>query len=157
MGCEFCDFTDKDVEDLLFETKHWKIFLSKEQAYLGRSVVVLNRHCSHLSLLTKVEWEELQKIIKKIETNYKKYLGATHFNWTCLMNDAYKNENPEPHVHLHVRPRYAFPPKIEDNEYPDPNFGHHYLSKSTETLPDNDREKIVYRLREAFKREVENV
>jgi NAD(P)-dependent dehydrogenase (short-subunit alcohol dehydrogenase family) len=39
----------------------------------------------------------------------------------------------------------------------DPNFGHHYLSKSTDMLPDSDREKIVYRLREVFKREVENV
>lgn len=151
MKCEFCNLEKNDFKDLIYKSTYWMVFQSKQQLYLGRSIVVLNRHCGHLSALSKEEWDDLFEIIQKVESTYRKFLGATHFNWTCLMNNEYKKDSPDPHIHLHIRPRYAIEPKIEDTAYPDPNFGHHYLSQPERELPETDREKLLYRLQEAFK------
>ena len=150
MTCEFCELTNEDFKDLLFTSDDWKVFLSKDQTYLGRSIVVLNRHTGSLSDLYPEEWMALQSAIIKIESVYRRLLGAQLFNWTCLMNDAFKQAEPQPHVHLHVRPRYAIPPMIEDNAYPDPNFGHHYQSHPIKELSAYERERLLFRLREAF-------
>ena len=55
---------------------------------------------------------------------------ATMFNWSCLMNDAYKHENPHPHLHFHVRPRYKNPININDKVFYDSEFAHHYNNKA---------------------------
>ena len=42
------------------------------------------------------------------------------------MNDAYKEENPHPRVHLHFRPRYRNPVKILGETFVDEDFSRHY-------------------------------
>lgn len=54
MKCISCESTSKD-KDFIFETRFWKVFLASEQSYLGRSFVVLKRHCGSLSELNKEE------------------------------------------------------------------------------------------------------
>jgi diadenosine tetraphosphate (Ap4A) HIT family hydrolase len=80
--------------EIIFETKYWTVKLFPDQAYLGRCVILLNRDCGNLSGLTKEEVLDFhENIVKKLESTFKKVFDATMFNWTCLMNHAYKKEN----------------------------------------------------------------
>ena len=48
------------------------------------------------------------------------------------MNNAFRDDPPKPHVHLHFRPRYAAPVKFAGSLFEDVLFGEHY-----------DRERVV--------------
>ena len=64
------------------------------------------------------------------------------------MNSFHKESAPEPHLHIHVRPRYDKPVIINDNVYTDGEFGHHYALKKDGTIPDTDRKEVFIRLKE---------
>jgi diadenosine tetraphosphate (Ap4A) HIT family hydrolase len=122
-------------EVILLETKFWKVILIENQAYLGRSVIVLKRGAKSMSEITSEEWQEFHtKIVLKLESAFKKAFNATLFNWTCLMNHAYKNNPPTPWVHWHFRPRYGERVDFNGKTFTDLEFSHHYNS---------DREMIV--------------
>ena len=59
------------------------------------------------------------------------------------MNDFYKLATPNPHLHMHVRPRYNKAITINNNSYVDMEFGHHYNPKKETMLLDKDR-KILF-------------
>lgn len=124
------------ANELVFETDFWKITLSVDQAYLGRSYVTLKRHCGSISELSPTEWEDLRNVIKKLESALKSSFGADMFNWTCLMNLAYQNNPPNPHVHRHFRPRYRQPVELGEQTFTDDEFGHHYNSKRSHEIND---------------------
>ena len=110
----------------IIKTKLWTVKLSPDQAYLGRCIIILNRDCGNLSDLTNEELLNFHEIVKKLENGLKKTFNATMFNWTCLMNNSYKNDNPNPHVHWHFRPRYNHPVEFANEVFEDIEFAHHY-------------------------------
>ena len=118
----------------LFESNFWKVDLARNQAYLGRAFVTLKRHAGNLSALTPAEWQDLGELVRHFEEAASKAFGATCFNWTALMNDTYKQESPNPHVHLHVWPRYQTAPIVNEIVFEDPNFAHHYDKKANRNI-----------------------
>ncbi len=122
MSCEYCS---KDLKPF-FLAKHWSMLLSSNQTYLGRIALVLNRHCESISELTSEEWDELHKVMKNYEQAAKKAFGATLLNWTCLMNNAYKEKPATPHVHWHCMPRYDHDVTFAGEVFNDEKFGRHY-------------------------------
>lgn len=110
----------------IFESKFWKVELSGDQLYLGRAYVICKTKRESLSELTDEEFSGLHAVIKKYEDLLKKTFGATLFNWTCLMNHAYREKPYTPQVHFHVRPRYEKEVNIDGLVFKDPNFGDHY-------------------------------
>lgn len=110
----------------VFKTKHWKAFLAEDQAYFGRLVIVSDRACTSLGDLTEEEQLEFFFLAKKLEQFFRKQFHASMFNWSCLMNNAYK-DGETPQVHWHFRPRYAKSIVVAEKEYNDPNFGYHYI------------------------------
>jgi len=114
-------------ENIFFETQNWFAKLMKDQLYFGRCVVVLKRKCGDLADLTQAEIIDFLNVVKKIEMLFRKTFGATMFNWSCLMNNAYQEDEPKPHVHWHFRPRYDEVVEFAGVTFKDPNFGHHYL------------------------------
>lgn len=116
-----------NAEFRIFETGHWDIILSDEQRYLGRSVVVLKRPCGDLALLAPAEVEDFFAIVSRMQALLKKAFGARMFNWSCNMNDAYRNDPPDPQVHWHVIPRYGRPIEFAGEVFEDKNFGRHHL------------------------------
>lgn len=110
----------------IFESKYWKVELSRDQLYLGRAYVICKIKRESLSDLTDEEFLDLHVAIKKYESLLKKTFEATLFNWTCLMNHAYREKPYTPQVHLHVRPRYEKEVEIGGIVFNDPNFGDHY-------------------------------
>ena len=144
MECRYCEETDKN---LIYETKHWKVFLAFEQSYLGRCVVVLKRHCGDLAELKREEWLDFVELVRKLESALRKAFGATMFNWTCLMNNAYQHDPPNPHVHWHFRPRYDHEVKFAGEVFRDPDFGYHYDRKRTQMVSEEVKRKIIEEIR----------
>lgn len=110
----------------IFESKHWMVTLSGDQLYLGRAYVICKTKRESLSDLTDGEFSDLHAVIKRYESLLKKTFGATLFNWTCLMNHAYREKPYTPQVHFHVRPRYEKEVSAGGQGFKDPNFGDHY-------------------------------
>ena len=151
-NCVWCDLSEEDKQYQMYETAFWSVFLSDEQDYIGRCILVLKRHCGSLSELTESEWKELRGLICKVETCLKTVLGATLCNWSCLMNSFYKESAPNPHLHVHVRPRYDRPVTINGNTYIDSEFGHHYALNKNGAISAEDKEEVFTRLKEWMNR-----
>lgn len=130
-GCIICELVA--TEDFaVFETKYWKITVAPKQPVLGRLFVTARHHRTSLSELTTEEWVDLQHVIKQSEQTLTKAFEPELFNWSCLMNDAYQEAEPLPHVHWHVRPRYRQPVSFQGREFADPEFGRHYVRNRDE-------------------------
>lgn len=110
----------------IFESKHWEVTLSGDQLYLGRAYVSCKTKRESLSELTEEEFSDLHAVIKKYESLLKNTFKATLFNWSCLMNHAYREKPYTPQVHFHVRPRYEKEVSVSGVIFNDPNFGDHY-------------------------------
>ncbi|MBO4887190.1 MAG: HIT family protein [Firmicutes bacterium] len=150
--CDWCNLSEEDKKYLLYDTGCWSVFLADEQDYIGRCILVLKRHCNSLSELKDNEWGELHDLICQVETCLKAVLGATLCNWSCLMNDFYKESEPDPHLHIHVRPRYNKPLILNGNTYTDSEFGHHYAVNKSMEISAEDKEKVFCRLKEWLNR-----
>jgi diadenosine tetraphosphate (Ap4A) HIT family hydrolase len=103
---------------LIYSGQYWQIELQPDQQYLGKSVVALKRHASTLRELTDQEAKEFFEIVKKFEASIDKSFHPTHFNWSCLMNDAAGSDAPM-HVHWHAIPRYKEVKHFEDHQFTD--------------------------------------
>lgn len=102
--------------------------------YLGRLILSLKDDKTSLPEISEEEQKDFFILIKKLESFYKEKLNATMFNYSCLMNNAYR-DNEKPHVHFHFRPRYIKPVEILGLTFSDPNFGGHYISPSLKGVP----------------------
>ena len=149
-NCEFCNLTNEDKKWLLCESSYWDIYLADRQDYIGRCIIVLKRHCGSLSQLESAEWIELKSIIEAIETIMQEVLGADLCNWSCLMNDFYKNDTPNPHLHIHVRPRCRNPITVGGKLFYDREFGHHYDNQKSIQLSVEETECLYRKLRPEF-------
>ena len=147
-GCEWCAY--KESEWLLYQLLHWSVYLADRQDYVGRCILVLNRHCGSLSGLDRSEWMELKIIIDRLEWIYKEVLGAELCNWSCLLNNFYKEAVPNPHLHIHVRPRYKNAVVVNDHTYIDTEFAHHYAFKKESVLLDDDRQMLYALMKKKF-------
>lgn len=137
-NCRICK-----ANNSFYETKFWKISISEDQTYLGRCYVALKRHCGDLKDLTDEEIIDFRDLVNKLETAIRKSFNATMFNWTCLMNNAYQEKNPEPHVHWHMRPRYELKITFENEVFEDVEFGQHYLREGKHNVSEDLRNKIA--------------
>ena len=140
--CSWCTLSAEERKWLLMQTTSWSVYMADEQDYIGRCILVLNRHCGCLSDLTDSEWMDLKYLIKRLEQCFKSVLGAELCNWSCLLNSFYKSSLPNPHLHLHVRPRYKAPVYLNGIQYTDEEFGHHYSLKKEIKLDEKDFAEI---------------
>ncbi|MBU1120126.1 hypothetical protein KKA50_02950, partial [Patescibacteria group bacterium] len=132
-------------EYILIDRKYWKVILHPDQYYLGRSVVISKSHYEHFSEFPMEEMKELHKVMRDVEKAFIKSFNATHFNWTSLNNDSYKEENKykERTFHLHLRPRYSHPVVVGEYTFLDRNFAHHYERHTDEQVPEEVMELIT--------------
>lgn len=133
----------KTILILFFKQKFFKIFLNYEQSYLGRIIIANKRHIQDLTEQTKEEWEDFGEVIKKLEPAIKKAFGAKMFNYNIMMNNAYKNNPPNPHVHIHLRPRYDKDVEFAGKTFIDPDFSFHYNRDRKEIEPEENRKLII--------------
>ena len=146
--CEWCNYRQEEWK--LFETTSWVVYLADVQDYVGRCILVLKRHCGSLAELNLDEWLDLKFVIERLDNVYREALKADLCNWSCLMNDFYKQENPNPHLHIHVRPRYKNPLMINGRKYADTEFAHHYALKKEVCLLPDDRRTLYLQMKHSL-------
>ena len=133
--CDICSHLTS-IDNLITETGYWRVMLAADQAYVGRSFVTLKNHKESLSELNHEEWRDFELLVTRIELGYEMTFNSGRpFNWACMMNDAFKEADPTPHVHWHLRPRHARPVIVGNNEFIDPEYAHHYR-RSRKTFVD---------------------
>lgn len=151
-ACDWCNLCGEDKKYMLCKSNFWTILLADEQDYVGRCIVMLNRHASSLAELTSAEWNDFHTVIKNVEECLKNVLGADLCNWSCLMNSFFKEISPNPHVHWHVRPRYSKPLTINGNTYMDKSFGHHYVTGEQAIIANEDLQSVYQRMKDWFEK-----
>ena len=108
----------------LYKSDNWEvIFGGWCQEFLGYCIIASKK--TSLSELTSEEWIELGKLEKELERVCKKLFNSTMFNFTCLMNNAYRDDTT-PNVHFHFFPRYKNDVKLFDKVYKDKHFGYNF-------------------------------
>lgn len=140
----------------LYQGKYWTVvFVKWSQEFIG-DCIISNKKES-LSELTTEEWIELGIIEKELERVCTKLFDATMFNFACLMNNAYK-DNETPHVHFHFIPRYKNTVTIFNKVYKDKHFGYNFwkwsLSKikcQKDIFTKEEKIKIYEMMKEEFK------
>jgi len=108
----------------LYKGKNWDVIFGDWcQDHPGYCIIGNDKES--LSYLSSEAWKELGQIEKELERVCKKVLGATMFNFCCLMNNAYR-DNEKPHVHYHFVPRYKNELKLFGKTYKDKHFGYNF-------------------------------
>lgn len=108
----------------LYKGKYFEvIFVDWCQEFIGQCIISGNKES--LSDMTSEEWIELGKIEKELERVCKKLFNTTMFNFACLMNNAYR-DNEKPHVHFQFIPRYKDKVYLFDKTYIDKHFGYNF-------------------------------
>lgn len=139
----------------LYSSENFEVvFESWCQEFPGYCIISSKKE--NLSELTSEEWIEIGKLEKELERVIKKIFDATMFNFACLMNNAYR-DNEKPHVHFHFIPRYKNELKIFNKIYKDKHFGYNFwkwsLSKfksQKDIFTKEERSKIYQMMKEEF-------
>ena len=130
----------------LYKGKYWKIIFGDWcQEFVGYCIISSDKET--LSDLTPDAWLELGQLEKELERVCKKVFGATMFNFACLMNNAYR-DNERPHVHYHFVPRYKNELNLFDKKYKDKHFGYNFWKWSLNKFK---RQKDIFTKEECLK------
>lgn len=106
---------------ILYKSDNWEVvFVDWCQEFPGQCILSSNKES--LSDLSNDEWIELGILEKELERVCKKLFNSTMFNFACLMNNAYR-DNEKPHVHFQFIPRYNGERAILNKKYKDKHFG----------------------------------
>ena len=140
----------------IYECGIWEIvFVNWCQEFVGYCIISCDKEC--LSDLTDDDWKELGRLEKELERVCKKLFNATMFNFACLMNNAYR-DNEKPHVHFHFIPRYKEELKLFDKVYIDKHFGYNFWKwaldekeSQEDIFTKEERMKIFEMMKEEFK------
>jgi diadenosine tetraphosphate (Ap4A) HIT family hydrolase len=131
MTCLLCSITPEAVRadpnyPFLAETSHWTIVLPPNQCLLGRCVVRLRRHAESIGDLADSEMLQFRHVASALELAERSAFGATMFNWSCLMNLAFRANPPDPHAHWWLVPRYERAVDFAGLRFEDPEFASPY-------------------------------
>ena len=130
----------------LYKGKYFEVvFEDWCQEFPGACIISGHKKC--LGDMTSDEWQELGILEKELERVCKKVFGATMFNFACLMNNAYR-DNEKPHVHFWFVPRYKNELKLFNKIYKDRHFGYNFWKWANSKLR---RQKDVFTKEEKLK------
>ena len=108
----------------IYKGKYWDVIYGIWcQEFPGYCIISSKKE--KLSDLTSEEWIELGILEKELERICNKLLKPTMYNFACLMNNAYR-DNEKPNVHYHFVPRYKDETTILNKKYKDKHFGYNF-------------------------------
>ena len=123
----------------LFKSNNFEIvFLDWCQEFPGACIISCKK--TNLSELAQEEWKEIGILEKELERVCKKVFNATMFNFACLMNNAYR-DNETPHVHFWFVPRYKEETILFNKKYKDRYFGYNFWKWSNNRIK---RQKDIF-------------
>lgn len=138
--CPLCIGNEEFSKLEMKRFKFWRVSLNANQSYLGRCMIILNRHLEDYLYIKEKELLELFEISKLISNAIKDTFDAGIFNYTIL-------GNTHRHIHQHIIPRYKTPTLFSDIEFKDDNWGRNYM-------PYNDKFQIPLPILILIKQEI---
>lgn len=132
-------------DTVVAEYPHWVVLLRPQQATLGALVLAARGAATRFSDLDAATTAGLHEVIGDVERTLKSLFDYDKINYLMLMM-------VDPHVHLHVVPRYSAPRAFDGVDFLDPGWPRMPdLTHSTAT-DDPLRGRLVGRLRDAWPR-----
>ena len=122
------------------EFRHWTWSLRPLHATLGAGVISANRYEPHFSGMTANECAELAAVVKEVESKLKATFAYDKINYLMLMMN-------DPHVHMHVIPRYATPREFAGATWTDESWPKPPNSSVGPTLTDDQAEAMIAKIR----------
>ena len=134
--CNLCGLT----RGVVLDNAHWTMAVNENQATLGRVFFALKRHETDVTALSADERESLWRFLAEAKEALAALFAPDHFNYMFLMN-------LDPHVHMHIFPRYAAAREFAGQSFADSRYGDHYDPAEGRPLDDSTREALVSALR----------
>lgn len=134
MDCSLCLLSD---DDEVWSGPHWRVIVNRNQNKLGKVFLVLKRHETDIVNLSDEEVLDLWTVIRSVKDVLVSQFQPDHFNYAFLMNQ-------DPHVHLHVIPRYRSPRDFAGQTFEDSE------ALEQRQLAPEVYQEIVSAIREAF-------
>jgi diadenosine tetraphosphate (Ap4A) HIT family hydrolase len=125
--------------NLVKEHDHWCILLRQQQVTLGSLVLAAKSEVTAFSDLPKAAFTELSTVVTEIENSLKRFNPYDKINYLMLMM-------VDPHVHLHVIPRYAAPQIFDETTFPDAGWPGPPDLKSAPRLHDKVLKNLLWTL-----------
>ena len=97
---------------LVRDYEHWCVLLRPAQVTLGSLVMICKEDVTQFSDISVGAFAEMGKVTKDIETALKAVSSFEKINYLMLMM-------VDPHVHMHVIPRYSAARDFEGVEFKD--------------------------------------
>ena len=124
---------------------HWEVQLHYRQNLLGRSII----RCNRLDAVDPVglsasELAELWLLMSTLRQALVTLFCPDHFNYAIM-------GNTDPHVHVHLVPRYRSERWFEGVRFVDSNFGKRYSNAGPTDLP----EETLLKLRDGLRHEMQ--
>lgn len=135
-ACSLCDLTQRIVH----KGSYWTLAINSNQSTLGRVYFLLNRHATDVGALSIEETEALWSGLRSARCALDDMFHPDHYNYMFLMN-------VDPHVHMHMYPRYESPRMFFNVEFVDKYFGGHYDPHSVQSLDADVETRIIEELR----------
>ena len=126
-------------ESLVKEHHHWCVLLRPQQVTLGSLVIAAKSDVTAFSDLPPTAFAELSIVVTEIERSLKRFMPYDRINYLMLMM-------VDPHVHMHVLPRYAMPQVFDGVEFNDPGWPALPDLKSAPELTDKLRKNLLWTL-----------
>ena len=137
-ACTLCAL--RTSSDVVTEWQNWRLVVNHNQNYLGKVMLVLNRHATDVTELTAKEQSEFWSVLAKTKHALELVFAPDHFNYAFLMNQ-------DAHVHMHIIPRYAHPREFAGQIFHDEQLAEHYRLTSN-LVPTDIRAAIAHALRD---------
>jgi diadenosine tetraphosphate (Ap4A) HIT family hydrolase len=103
-------------ESVIEERPSWTLAVNRNQDLLGKTMLVLRRHCDAVIDIAPDEWALLRVELRRIVPALDRLFHPDQFNFGFLMN-------LDSQVHLHVVPRYRSSRRWHDRTFTDQHWG----------------------------------
>jgi diadenosine tetraphosphate (Ap4A) HIT family hydrolase len=126
-------------ESLVKDHHHWCVLLRPQQVTLGSLVLAAKSDATAFSELPPTAFAELSIVITEIEQSLRRFSPYEKINYLMLMM-------VDPHVHMHVLPRYAKPQFFDGIEFTDGGWPGLPDLKSAPVLTDKLHKNLLWTL-----------
>ena len=151
--CITCTPPEHDDRIITF-SEYFKVILHPDQTSIGSVIIATRRHVGRICDFKEKELKEFGEIISIFEPALESAFGAELINIYYQRNWAYRTNNPDPpfkegkpnpHVHMHVIPRYSGKISFEEEEWIDPEFGEPFIYRNRKVNEDL-KERIISKI-----------
>jgi diadenosine tetraphosphate (Ap4A) HIT family hydrolase len=126
-------------QSLVKEHDYWCILLRPQQVTLGSLVLAAKTEATAFADLPRAAFSELATVIPEIEHSLKRFNAYSKINYLMLMM-------VDPHVHMHVIPRYESTQVFDMVAFPDKGWPGPPDLKSAPDLTDTLRKNLLWTL-----------